>query len=1051
MTKASDFKALKWRNIGPFLGGRGTCVVGHPTDKHVFYHGHSSGGLWKTEDAGQYWIPVGDGQFNMGSVGAIALCETNPDIMYVGLGEPQIRNSASWGDGMYKTTDGGATWQHIGLKEARHIAKIRIHPNNPDLVYVASMGHGFGPSKEKGVFRSKDGGQTWENILFKSEQTGCIDLIVNPSDPNVIFAAMYEFERKTWGAKTGGPESGLWRSLDGGDTWEDISQNAGMPEGQMGRIGIAVSQADPNRVYALIDSETKAGLYRSDDLGVNWYFVSNFAQIIARPFYFFHLFAAPHNADELWAPANKLYSSKDGGKTWVLEPGIKDDYHEAWVDPTDPNRIIVTCDGGCQISLTGGKTWSPFNNQPTTQFYRLFVDDQFPYNLYSNPQDTVTVKCPSASRWGGISEHETIVVGNGETGAAIPHPTDPDIVYNLSTGSICGTGGSFTINNLKTGQNEMRPVWPESTFGTPATEFKYRFNWHMPFFISPHDNKTFYAGANVVFRSTDEGMTWAEISPDLTKDLKDKQQLAGTSWMGEYFGQEIYSTIFRLEESPHEKGVIWAGSDDGLIHLTKDGGKTWENVTPPNLPELSPIYEIEISPHDVATAYIAITRYRTADDTLPYLFTTKDYGKTWTCISETFPQDEITRTIREDTVRKGLLFVGTETGVFVSIDDGKEWRRINLNLPRVPVHDIKVKDADLAIATHGRSFWILDDITPIREYSEELAQKKAHLFKPETYTRFGYNWWMDYGGGPVTNKKYYFVQNTRPGHTFYEQGMVDGERKRQFIDAGDPRPMGVIIYYLLSDDAKDVSLTILDEQGNEIQTYGKEEIPTQRFASFDARGYEQDLTTGKPKATVSQGLNRFIWNTRYPSVSSVPNRPPVIINPFAKPGAYQVRLTVDGETQTETFEVAINPNEKYTRAETDAKGEFWMKLYAKAEEGIQTVLKARQAKEKVANATSSNSGNQTLAEQGAKINTICDELEGSMMPVGTTLVQIINERTKLIPKLTWLHNILETSEGSVNQGVVNVYNKVASEMDEAIASFNSKLEAEMAQFDQLNS
>ena len=412
MTKASDFKALKWRNIGPFLGGRGTCVVGHPTDKNVFYHGHSSGGLWKTEDAGQYWIPVGDGQFNMGSVGAIAICEQNPDIMYVGLGEPQIRNSASWGDGIYKTTDGGATWQHIGLKEARHIAKIQVHPHNPDLVYVASMGHGFGPSQEKGVFRSQDGGQNWENILFKSENTGCIDLIINSSDPNVIFAAMYEFERKTWGAKTGGPESGLWRSLDGGDTWEDISLNTGMPAGQMGRIGIAMSQADPNRVYGLIDSETKAGLYRSDDLGVNWSFVSNFAQIIARPFYFFHLYAAPHNADELWAPANKLYSSKDGGKTWVLEPGIKDDYHATWIDPQDPNRIIVTCDGGCQISLTGGKTWSSFNNQPTTQFYRLFVDDKFPYNLYSNPQDTVTVKCPSASRWGGISEHETIVVGN---------------------------------------------------------------------------------------------------------------------------------------------------------------------------------------------------------------------------------------------------------------------------------------------------------------------------------------------------------------------------------------------------------------------------------------------------------------------------------------------------------------------------------------------------------------------------------------------------------------------------------------------------------------
>jgi photosystem II stability/assembly factor-like uncharacterized protein len=1027
-------QALRWRNVGPFLGGRGSTVVGHPTDRNVFWFGHSSGGLWKTEDAGLYWMPVGDGQFNVGAIGAIALHEKNSDIMYVGTGEPQLRQSVSWGDGMYKTVDGGETWRHIGLKEARHISRVRIHPDDPDLVYVGSMGHAFGPNDERGVFRTKDGGKTWDKILFKSENTGVIDLMMGPADPKVLFAAMFEFERKAWGAKTGGPESGLWRSLDGGDTWEDITRNPGMPEGQMGRIGIAMSKDDPERVWALIDSETKQGLYRSDDLGKTWRFVSNFAQIIARPFYFYHLYADPQDADHLWAPANKLYHSPDAGENWILEPGGKDDYHDIWIDPTDSNRMIAVHDGGAQVTLTGGKSWSTFANQPTTQFYRLHIDDQFPYNLYSNPQDTVTFKVPSASRWGGISNYETVVVGNGETAPAIPHPTNPDIVYTVSSGYPAGGGFAFTINNLRTGQNEVRPIWPESTFGSPATEFKYRFNWQFPFFLSSYDPKTIYAAGNVVFRSRDEGMTWEKISDDLTLDLQDKQQLAGTPWMGEYFGQEIFSTIRRMAESPHEQGTVWVGSDDGLVHLTRDAGETWKNVTPPNLPELAAVYEIEPSPHDPATAYIAMTRYRTANDYSPYLLRTGDYGKTWTWISESFPEGEITRTIREDPVRKGLLFVGTETGVFVSIDDGAEWRRLNLNLPRVRVDDIKLKNADLVIATHGRGFWILDDIGPLRQYSPELAAKKAHLFEIEPHTRFGYNWWMDYGGGPPSDEKYFFVQNTRAGHTFYERGMVEGMRHREFIDAGDARPLGVIIYYLLSDQAEEVSLSILDAQGNEIRTFGKDEIPTQRFSSVDARGYGKDDVTGQPKATVSKGLNRFVWDMRYPSVTQAPGRPPVVIKPIAKPGTFKVRLTVDSESQTQPFELKISPNESYTREETDAKFDFWMQIHAKAEEGMQAVLKARAAKEKVATASS---------EQAAAVVKICDDLEGAVLPVGTTLVEIINERAKLVPKLTWLHNLMETSEGPPNQAMREVFAKVAGEMDAKIATFEAELQKRM--------
>ena len=1041
-------QALEWRNIGPYNGGRGTSVVGHPTNPQVFWFGHSSGGLWKTEDAGTYWFPIGEGQFRYASVGAIALHEKNPDIMYVGLGEPQMRQSVSWGDGMYKTVDGGETWQHIGLPEARQISKIVIHPDDPDRVYVASMGHAWGPSPERGVFRTKDGGKTWVKVLFKSDKTGAIDMVMSPEDPNVLFAALWEFERKAWGAKTAGPEGGIWKSTNGGDTWKEITRYAGLPEGMMGRIGLTMSAAAPERVYALIDSETQQGLYRSDDLGKTWRFVSGDANITARPFYFYHIHANPSNADELWVPGNKMWRSTDAGKTWILEPGIKDDFQDIWIDPKNPNRMIATCDGGTQVTLTGGKTWSSFANQSGVQFYRVDTDDQFPYRVYGNAQDLLVYSVPSSSRWGGIPLHMTDYIGSGETARAIPKPGDPNIVYSLATGATYGGAAHFTVNNVKTGQTETRSVWPEVLFGTPASEFKYRFNWQAPFLVSPHDPGTIYMAGNVVFRTQNEGMTWEVISGDLTHNMTDKMNVAGSPWLPEYFGQEIFSTIHRLEESSREKGVLWAGSDDGRVHLTRNGGESWEEVTPPDLPELSAIYEIEISPHNPATVYLAITRYRKADDYSPYLLKTSDYGKTWTRLDGSFSQDEITRTIREDTERPGMLFVGTETGVFVTIDDGKEWRRLNLNMPPLPVHDIEVKGADLVVATHGHGFWILDDISPLRQYSAEIAEKKAHLFKPLDHNRFGYNWWIDYGGGPASDEKYFFVRNAEPGYTFYERGTVNGERKRDFIDAGDARPLGVIIYYLLSDQAKEVSLSILDEQGKEIRTWGKDEIPTERFTSFDNRGYEQELVTGEPKATVSKGLNRFIWDMRYPSVSAIPGVPPVLVNPIAKPGTYQVRLTVGGETQVQSFELNINPNEVYTRKETDAKGAFWMELYGKTEEGVQSVLKAQAAQAEVA-AVLGSGGSEELKAQGAVIDKLAQDYIASMVATGKTLVQIISEPTKPLSKLVTLHNILEHSEGPPNQPLRDVYAKVADEMDDNLAKFNAALKTEMAKFESI--
>jgi photosystem II stability/assembly factor-like uncharacterized protein len=576
--------AMIWRFIGPMAGTRGSVVLGHPTDNNVFYHG-ASGGLWKTPDAGQTWVPVGDGQFQSSSVGAMEISRSHPDIMYVGMGEPQMRNNVSWGDGVYKSVDGGETWSHVGLEDTHHIAQIRIHPTDPNVVYVAAYGHAFGPNPERGVFRTRDGGRTWDRVLFKSETAGAIDLVMNPANPDELFASIWEFERKAWGPKTGGDESGLWKSTDGGDSWTDITYHPGLPDGSRGRQGLTMSAADPKRVYALIDSETRPGLYRSDDLGEHWTFVSDNFQIIGRPFYYSHIYANPSNADELWSPNNRTFSSKDAGKTWTVEPGIKDDFHDVWIDPLDANRMIVTCDGGVQVSLTGGMSWSTQYTQKTSQIYRVSTDNDFPYNVYGNAQDILTYKVPSRSRWGGISGYETTLIGNGETGDVAVDPDDPNIVFNVSNGSPMGGGAAFTRNNLKTGQNEVRNIWPEPIFGRHAHEMRYRFQWDTPFLISQYDSDTIYSAGNVVFKSTDEGVTWEPISEDLTRNLKDKQVITGTPWLPEYFGQEIYSTINRMAESPVQKGVLWTGSDDGLIYLTTDGGETWENRTIPDLPQ----------------------------------------------------------------------------------------------------------------------------------------------------------------------------------------------------------------------------------------------------------------------------------------------------------------------------------------------------------------------------------------------------------------------------------------------------------------------------------
>ena len=1034
-----DLGGLKWRNIGPMFGGRGTSAMGHPTDSNVFFFGHSSGGFWRTDDAGETWTEVGAGQFRYGSIGAFDLYEKNPDIMYVGTGESQLRNSVSWGDGVYKTTDGGKTWTHLGLTEARHISKVHIHPDDPNVVWVGSMGHAFGPSPDRGVFKTTDGGKTWNKVLYKNDGAGVIDIAINPSNPDELFAAVWEFDRKAWFAKTGGPDSGLWHSTDGGENWTEITRNPGLPKGQYGRIGIAMSAADSKRVYVLVDNETKAGVYRSDNNGKTWRFVSDYTNLTSRPFYYTNILVDPQNADKVWVPVNKIWHSNDAGETWIHEPSSHDDYHSLWIDPKNPKRMIGTSDGGAMVTLSGGHTWSRFDTQSGAQFYRVATDDQFPYRVYANAQDNLTCSVPNATKWGGIPSHYTDYISAGETGAAIPKPGDPNIVYSLSTGATYGASTHLTRTNLKTGQSELRSVWPETLFGTTASEFKYRFNWNAPFVISPHDPNTLYMAGNVVFRSRDEGITWDKISDDLTHNMTEKlNKLGGTPWMPEYFGQEIFSTILRMEESPHEKGVIWTGSDDGRIHITRNDGDDWKEVTPTNLPELSAVYEIEVSPHDKATAYVAITRYRKADDYKPYLLKTTDYGATWTRLDAGFPQDEITRTIREDTERKGLLFVGTETGIYVSIDDGLNWKPMSLNMPPVPVHDIEVKGADLVIATHGRGFWVLDDIGPLRQVTPEMADMPSYLFKPEDHTRFGFSFYHRYGGGKPDDQMYHFLRVSEPGFRYYERGIVNGERKREWVGAGEGEPHGVLFYYLLSDQAKEVQLEVLDADGKVIRTYTEKELPTERFTSVTHTGYQYDKTSSQPNVSVGKGLNRFMWDMRYPLPEQVPGRVPVSIDPIAKPGTYKVRLTVDGKSQEQEFELKINPNETYTRAQTDAKFETWMELWNTADIALKSVNKALGMKKQTAEAAEKDPSLKSAAENVAKI---ADAYEASMVPTGVTLVQLISEPTGPLALLQTLHYLQEESEGPTNQPWHEVYDKIKK----VIAEKESGVERDLAE------
>jgi photosystem II stability/assembly factor-like uncharacterized protein len=1031
----------------------------------VFYFGACAGGVWKTTDGGTYWENVSDGYFRTAAIGALAVAESDPNVVYAGTGEATIRIDVVYGDGVYKSTDGGRTWAHVGLADTRHIGKIRVHPRDPDLVYVAALGHAFGPNGERGVYRSRDGGRSWQQVLFRSNKAGAIDLALDPSNPRVLYAATWEVYRHFWTLSSGGPDSRLYRSTDGGDTWTDITDNPGLPRGIKGKIGVTVSPRG-DRVWAIVEAGN-AGLYRSDDRGQTWECVSDNRDLIHRPWYYCHVFADPVDPDTVYVTNLKMWKSTDGGRTFTEITTPHGDNHDLWIDPRDPRRMIEGNDGGACVTFNGGQSWSTIYNQLTAQFYHLAVDDQYPYRVYGTQQDNSSVSVPSSSENGGITWGDCYPAGTGESGYIAVHPRDPNVVYVGAVGSSPGGGGALQRYDHRSRQIRLVTVWPEIYYGWGAGDLKYRFAWTFPIVFSPHDPGTLYATGNLVFRTRDEGSSWEAISPDLTRHDLSRLEASGGPLTKDTSGAEHYATVYAFAECPREKGVLWAGSDDGLLHVSRDDGKNWKNVTPSGLPEWSLIATIEPSPHAAGTVYVAATRYK-IDDYGAYLYKSEDYGATWRALAGGFPAGEISRVIREDPVRRGLLYVGTETGVVVSWDDGATWHRLAGNLPVAPVYDLAVKRDDLVAATHGRSFWILDDLTPLRAVTDPAAEP-VQLLPPRPTVRPWQNWSVDLFRGPgKTHKNYMMALGT--GLTFYEDRTPEGERVRTFLDAGENPPVGALIYYVLpATPAGPVSLAILDARGAEIRTFTTrppDPPPPAAAPTGTPPGAEMTAAPeGPPKdqryITARSGLNRFVWDLRYPGAEKVPGdvtTERAITGPLAPPGAYQVRLTVGDRSWTQAFEIRKDPRVPATQADLDAQFALWMKIRDTLSETHAGINRLRRIKRQVTEwarriRESAPPAGEPPASHRA-ITAAADALTTRLAAIETELIQTgarnsmdaLRFPARLNLRLASLMSVLASADAAPPRQAVLVYEELAGRARRELDRLQALVEGDVAAF-----
>ncbi|HJT76609.1 MAG TPA: hypothetical protein VJ739_05355, partial [Gemmataceae bacterium] len=1055
-----ELKYLEFRSIGPSAGGRVCRAAGVPGDPLTYYAATAAGGVWKSGDGGLTWKPVFDEQ-PASSIGSLAIAPSDPNVVYVGTGEANIRGNVQTGNGIYKTVDAGKTWHHV-WKQQGQIGTMIVHPTNPDIAYAAVLGHAFGPNPERGVYRTTDGGKTWKKVLGKDENTGASDVCFDPSDPKILFAGLWQARRRPWDLTSGGPGSGLYTSRDGGDTWTqlvappdpDVSDPGqapkgqryckGLPAGIWGKIGVAVAPSDGRRVYALIEAE-KGGLFRSDDGGETWTLASGSHALRQRAWYYSTLTVDPANADVVWCPQVPMLKSIDGGKTFQVVKGIHHgDNHDLWIDPKDPRRIIGSNDGGVDISTNGGRIWyaPPL---PIAQFYHVAADTCVPYHVSGTMQDLGTASGPTNSlSKDGIPLSDWHSVGGGETGFTAPDPADPDIIY---AGEY---GGYISRYDERTRQARSVGVYPFNPSGHGAGELKYRFQWTAPILISPHDPKVVYHAANVLFRSSDGGRHWTPISPDLTRDDKTKEQWSGGPITGDNTGAEYYCTIFAIAESPREQGVLWAGSDDGLVHVTRDGGKRWEDVTKniPGMPEWATVDCIEASPHDAGTAYLVVDAHR-LDDMRPYLYRTQDYGKTWQKLTGDLPQDVYLHVVREDPKQKGLLYLGTERGLCFSTDDGGHWRELKLNLPTAAVHDLIVKGDDLVVGTSGRSIWIFDDLTPVRALASPHDGKGPYLLAVQPAYRYRYSGWQK-----------------------------EGPR----MEYGDNPPVGAAIhYYLPAKPQGQITLEILDGKGQVVQTLTSKEEPKEEHKQTEEEGEEEEEHYKKPRLGNAPGLHRVVWDLRYAGAREIPDAKidsgDPKAGPLVNPGTYQLRLHVEGTALTGSLVVKLDPRQRLANAaevlgdikiplvklpaamlrqaiinKEDLEEELALALHVRDDINrlADLVEQLRTVREQLVTRNKLLAGNPEAAPLVKASKELIDKLNGLeeqvQNPKAKVAYDILAQRggAKLYSQLVWLFEAVKDSDGAPTQGMREVYGDQHQGLEKEEAAFKGLLDGTLA-------
>ncbi len=989
-TTAVDADLLEpftWRNLGPDRGGRSIAVAGSDARPLEYYFGATGGGLWKTTDGGTTWRPVTDQQLGSASVGAVDVCGLDPDVVWLGTGEVQLRGNVQPGDGVYRSTDGGKTWTHAGLREARNIGRVRIDPRDCNTVWVAALGHYGGPNEDRGVYKSTDGGESWDRVLYVDENTGAVDLSLDPSNPGTAYAAMWDVWRKPWGLKSGGPGSGFYKTTDGGGSWEELSDNPGLPEGVLGKIGVSVSPVDPSRVYAIIEADG-GGVFVSDDAGATWERTSDDRNMRQRAFYYTRIYADPVEKDRVYVVNVQFYRSDDGGHEFETIRVPHGDNHDLWISPSDNQRMAQSNDGGANVTVNGGKTWTD-QDYTTAQMYHVITTNDIPYHVCGAQQDNSTVCMPSD---GGRDEFYR--VAGGESGYIAPHPLQPGITYGGSY------GGYLNRYDRGTGLSADVRVWPDNPMGYSSEDIAERFQWTFPIVFSPHDPGTLYATSQHVWRTTTRGQSWERISPDLTRADPMTMGPSGGPITRDQTGVETYATIFSLAPSPMEEGTLWAGSDDGLIHITRDGGASWTDVTPPALPAQTRVSMIDASPHDACAAYVAGNRYLLSD-LEPYAYRTSDCGRTWTDISDGIPTGDFTRVVREDPARRGLLYMGTEKGVWVSWNDGGSWQSLSRNMPVVQVSDLVVEDHDLVVGSHGRGFWIMDDIEPLRQLGDVAEAGDVHLFQP---------------ANPVLG--------------------VTGSLR---------------LAYMLDESADELTVEILDPAGAVIQSYEAEPASEEDEEEEDRPWWESSA----PKLSMEEGLHTFDWNLRYPGATEFPDMilwaASTRFGPRAAPGEYRVRLEAGGRTEELSFRIEMDPRlPDVTQADLEEQFRFSMEIRDRVTAANDAVRLVRGIERQVEARVESRPEDAELEAAAEQLRARLNAVEGEVYQVRNESRQDpLNYPIKLNNRIGALLGVVQGAEGRPTEQSYEVFDLLSGLLTEQLERLDGILEDDLRRFNQL--